>query len=211
MSYSKFTLLDLKQQFGVSQNYRPDLFAGILPRPTSDWLRLSLSMNFAFAMNQGTEKARSEYIIAPVFAELYSQGKEQASVFSGVEFNVDKKKGLSGFCDFLVSRSPDQSVLEAPVVVAVEAKRQDFEKGLAQCIAEMVAAHIYNERNGKDMGEIYGCVTTGDIWRFLVLRGDLAEVENQAFDITSDAGQILGILWAMTFGEIERKTNHANN
>ena len=99
MSYSKFTLLDLKQQFGVLQNYRAGLFEGIAPRPVSDWLKLSLSKNFAFAMKLGTEKARSEYIIAPIFAELYQQGKEQASIFSGVEFNVDRKKGLSGFCE----------------------------------------------------------------------------------------------------------------
>ncbi len=205
MSYSKFTLLDLKQKFGVRQTYSSPLFIGLPWRPVSDWLRLSLSKNFAFAMKQGTEKARSEYIIAPVFAELYEQADERASIFSGVEFNVDKKQGLSGFCDFLVSRSSDQSLLGAPVVVAVEAKRQDFEKGSAQCIAEMIAARIYNERAGNDVGEIYGCVTTGDIWRFLVLRGKLAEIESQAFDITTDIEQILGILWAMTFGEIEAK------
>jgi hypothetical protein len=195
--------LDIKQQFGVRQNYRAGLFDGIPPRPVSDWLRLSLSKNFAFAMNQGTEKARSEYVIAPVFAELHEQSQERASIFSGVEFNVDKKQGLSGFCDFLVSRSSYQAALEAPVVVAVEAKRQDFEKGLAQCTAEMIAARIYNERAGNDVGAIYGCVTTGDIWRFLVLHGNLAEIESQTFDITTDIEQILGILWAMTFGEIE--------
>jgi len=203
MSYSSFTNLDLKRQFGVEQIYRTDLLTHIAPRPVSDLLKAFLSENFNFALAQGTEKARSEYIIAPVFSELRKQAHEKISVFSGWELNVDAARGLNGFCDFLVSRSPYQSALEAPIVVAVEAKKEDFEKGISQCIAEMIGARIYNEQLGNPIEEIYGCVTTGDVWRFLKLKGNLAEVESRAFEITEDLEKILGILWAMTFGEVE--------
>ena len=201
MSYSNFTNLDLKRQFGVEQIYRTDLFTHIGPRPVSDLIKAFLSENFNFALAQGTEKARSEYIIAPVFSELRKQAKETISVFSGWELNVDAARGLNGFCDFLVSRSPYQSALEAPIIVAVKAKKEDFEKGISQCIAEMIGARIYNERLGDPVDEIYGCVTTGDVWRFLKLKDNLAEVEPKAFEITADLEQIIGILWAMTFGE----------
>lgn len=204
MSYSNFTNLDLKRQFGIEQVYQMNLFTSIEPRAASDLLRTVLSENLNFALAQGTEKARSEYIIAPVFSELRKQSRETISIFSGWELNVDAASGLIGFCDFLVSRSPYQSALEAPIVVAVEAKKEDFEKGISQCIAEMIGARIYNERLGNPTEEIYGCVTTGDVWRFLVLRGDKAFIETVSFDVQEDLERILGILWAMTFDEIAK-------
>lgn len=204
MSYSSFTNLELKEKFGVEQIYKMSLFAHIESVPVSDLLKTTLAENLTFALAQGTEKARSEFIIAPVFVELRKQTNAQISIFSGIEFNVEPAQGLSGFCDFLVSRSPYQSALEAPVVVAVEAKRQDFELGTNQCAAEMIAARIYNQKRGVAVREIYGCVTTGDVWRFLVLReNNLIEIESKAFEITKDLEQIVGILRAMTLDEIQ--------
>lgn len=34
------------------------------------------------------------------------------SVFSGKEFNVNVEAGLNGVCDFLISRSPEQLMVE---------------------------------------------------------------------------------------------------
>ncbi len=204
MSYSKFTLKDLKQDFGVEQKFQERVFSETKPREVSDWLKVTLSGMIEFALAQNTEKARSEYIIAPVFFELRKQAKEQISIFSGVEFNVDKALKLTGACDFLISQSAYQSVLESPVMVAVEAKRQDFEKGYVQCLAEMIAIRIFNEREGKPTERVYGTVTTGDVWRFLILENNQALIETVSFDIREDLERILGILWAMTFDEINR-------
>jgi hypothetical protein len=203
MSYSAITGSELKANFGVEWEYQAELFRRITPRPASEWLRLMLKETIPFALTFGSEKARSEYIIAPIFFELRQQASKKISVFSGIEFNVDRKRKLSGFCDFLVSRAPSQNILEAPVVVAVEAKRQDFEKGITQCLAEMIAARIFNERRGHPIEEVYGCVTTGDVWRFLALRGSKAEIESRPFAVPDDLEEILGLLWAMTFGEVE--------
>jgi hypothetical protein len=38
--------------------------------------------------------------------------------------------------------------LEAPVVVVVKAKQDDFRKGAPQCVAAMIAARIFNEWQG---------------------------------------------------------------
>jgi hypothetical protein len=203
VAYADFTNLELKQKFGVRQEYRSRIFSHVPPHPVSDWLRSTLERGLPFALAQDSEKARSEYIIAPVFMELREQSGERISVFSGIEFNVDKKLKLTGFCDFLVSRSPYQTALEAPVVVAVEAKRQDFKKGLTQCAVEMVAARIYNEQMGHPVKTIYGCVTIGNVWQFLVLRGDLAEIETTTFDVVEDMEKIVGILLAMALGEVK--------
>ena len=204
MSYSKFTSEELNERFGIEQSFQTALFASVKSRAISDWLKQTIELNLDFALEQGTEKARSEYIIAPMFSELRQQSKKQISIFSGIEFNVDRQNKLSGVCDFLISRSHIQTFLKEPVVVAVEAKRQDFEKGYVQCAAEMIAARMFNEQKGNQVSKIYGCVTTGNVWQFLVLDGEKVFVDTTAFDITEDIARIFGLLWAMSFGEIDK-------
>ena len=177
---------------------KPNVFINISPRQVSDWLKISLQKHTSMALTQGLEKARSEFIIAPILAELYDQAQNELSLFSGWELNVDAELGLIGRCDFLISRSNNQTYLEAPIVVAVEAKQDDFRQGINQCIAEMIAARIFNEREGNDIDKIFGCVTTGDVWRFLSLDGNNVEIEEKVFEL-SEVEQILGILWAMSF------------
>ena len=94
----------------------------------------------------------------------------RASVsFSGIEFNVDAEVGLTGVCDFLISKSPDQLSLQAPVIILVEAKKEDLTAGLGQCIAEMLAAQRFNAEKGNDIPRVYGTTTSGTDWRFLKL------------------------------------------
>jgi hypothetical protein len=203
MSYLSFTNLEIKEKFGVEQVYRDGLFADVPPCEVSDLLMQNLEEGVPFALLQGSEKARSEFIIAPIFMELRRQAKNQISIFSGVEFTVEIEQGLNGFCDFLISRSSFQSDVEAPVMVAVEAKQDDFRKGMTQCIAEMIAARLFNERRKQDIKEVYGTVTTGDVWRFVVLRGTQAIIETESFDVRENLNQIVGILLAMGMNKIE--------
>ena len=202
MSYSSFTAKKLKEQFGITQTFERKLFADVKAVKASKWLKHSLDKNADFAVMQGSEKARSEFIIAPVLAELREIADGKISLFSGVRFDVDKSQKLEGISDFLISRSPDQAVLDAPVVVAVEAKRQDFEKGIAQCVAEMYAARIFNDRKNSNIKDIYGCVTIGNGWQFLILKENKAIIEPTIFDLNEDLERILGILYAMSLGLI---------
>jgi hypothetical protein len=200
MAYSRVTDEELKEIFGVEKEFRASFFN---PRPdfqVSDLLRQTLAENLSFALAQKSEKARSEFIIAPVLAELRKKAGGKISLFSGIRFDVDKSHKLDGECDFLISRSSYQAVLEAPVVIAVEAKRQDFEKGFTQCIAEMIAARIFNERKNSGIREIYGCVTIGNAWQFLVLRGDKAIIDTTVFDVNEDLERILSMLYTMSLG-----------
>ncbi len=56
-------------------------------------------------------------------------------------------------------------------MVILEAKKNDIEEGLGQCAAQMLGAVRYNEREGKAVPSVYGCVTTGEAWQFLKLTG----------------------------------------
>lgn len=107
-----------------------------------------------------TEKAKSEYVIAPIIKELRRNNPNQFSSFSGFELSVDKSLGLTGFCDFLLSAEPFQADITAPIFCLVEAKKDDIERGTAQCGAEMYAAQVYNEQASTPRKVIYGCVTT---------------------------------------------------
>jgi hypothetical protein len=49
---------------------------------------------------------------------------------------------------------------------------------------------------------VHGCVTTGDVWRFLVLQGSRATIETTTLDIRDDLDRIPGILRAMSFDQI---------
>lgn len=53
----------------------------------------------------------------------------------------------------------------------METKKENIPAGLGQCVAEMLAARIFNERAGNENLIIYGTVTTGSIWQFLKLEG----------------------------------------
>lgn len=201
MAYSSITLEEIQTYFGVKQTLEQNLFKSIAPRPVSELLSATLAANVELALSIRTEKARSEFIIAPVLSELRKQAEQQISIFSGTEFNVDEAHGLNGRCDFLVSRSPYQLLIESPIVIAVEAKQDDFDGGTVQCIAEMIAARIFNEQKGNLQNHIYGIITNGQLWKFAILDGVFAKVEIDFYEI-EEIEKIMGILWAMTFDEI---------
>ncbi len=196
MSYSDFTISQIQSGFGLEINIKGGLFQEVEPRPVSVGLHEMLNYNIPLATAIDSEKARSEMIIAPLLVELKRQKLETISLFSGVDFDVDSEKGLKGVCDFLLSKSPQQLEPTAPVVVLVEAKRQDFRKALPQCVAEMVAAKIFNERNNLDTPIIYGVITIGTVWQFLKLENQIVEASGEEYTI-ENVDKIFGILWKM--------------
>ena len=193
MPYSQFTIEQIKTKFGITIAEKFGIFSDVTEISYSDFLTQSLQEYLPLALAIDTEKARSELIVMPILAELKRQLPSKISLFSGKDFTVDLEKGLSGFCDFLISGSPEQLVIEAPVIALVEAKNDNIKSGLAQCMAEMIAAQIFNEREGNEIPIIYGVVTTGTNWRFLRLQGQTIEMDLNEYFI-SQLGKILGIM-----------------
>ncbi|NEQ97113.1 MAG: hypothetical protein F6K30_10370 [Cyanothece sp. SIO2G6] len=201
MAYSDFkTLDDVKQHLGIRVTSGVSLFQKIPSAMPSDRLQELLAEQVPLALNINTEKARSELIIAPLLLELRQQLKGRISLFSGIDFNVDGSQGLNGFCDFLLSHSPDQIFPTTPVVCLVEAKNENIKQGYGQCIAEMVAAQMFNERQGHSVPKILGVVTTGSNWKFLQYRDQVARIDFDEYFI-NQSDRILGIL-IQAFGAI---------
>jgi hypothetical protein len=193
MSYSQFTLETIQENFAITVQGKVGLFAQIPEISYSQFLAEMLEYNIPLALAIGTEKIKSEAIILPILIELKKQLQDQISVFSGKEFNINSEQGLTGFCDFLISRSPSQLTIEAPVVVLVEAKNDNLNAGLGQCVAEMIAAKIFNQTKNNPIATIYGAVTTGSLWQFLQLIDDRVEVDLEEYFL-KEVGKILGIL-----------------
>ena len=101
------------------------LFSAIEPIEPSALLTAVLERNVPLAAAINTEKAKSEMIVVNVLIELREQLERRISLFSGVDFNVDSESDVTGVCDFLISLSPWQQFVEAPVITLVAAKN-DF-------------------------------------------------------------------------------------
>jgi len=177
MAYSDFTLRQVKQSFGLTAVEGGRFLPEVEPIAPSPILAGLLEDTVPWAIAVGTEKAKSEVIIAPLLLEVKRLLNYQISVFSGTDFTVDIAAGLNGVCQFLISRSPEQFEIEAPAVVLVEAKRDNINSGLGQCIAEMVAAQRFNEANNNPIPTIYGSVTSGTAWRFMKLEGQIVTID----------------------------------
>jgi hypothetical protein len=193
MPYNAFTFNKVKKDFNLTIIENQDLFSDVKSVPPTDYLTIILSEHLPLVTAINTEKARSELIIMPVVIEVRRYFKYQISVFSGSEFNVDAEKGLEGRCDFILSRSPEQYDITSPVVTIVEAKNESIKSGLGQCIATMIAAQLFNQRQGTVLDEVYGAVTTGSDWKFIKLCDNTIFIDKSDYFI-KEVDKILGIL-----------------
>jgi hypothetical protein len=125
MAYSNFTLETVREAFDIEEVDIAGLFSDSEPMAPSELLTAVLARNIPLATAIGTEKAKSEMIVADVLVELREQLDLSISLFSGIDFNVNDENGLTGVCDFLISLSPVQFVLEAPVIVLEGEVRND--------------------------------------------------------------------------------------
>ena len=193
MAYSDFKLSEIIQKFELTLNEVSGLFGDVPEEESSDLLTTILKENVDLAVSINTEKARSEMIISPILLEVRRKLNNEISLFSGVDFNVDNQQGLNGFCDFLISLSKEQLFIRAPVITLVESKNENLKSGLAQCIAEMLAAQLFNEQKQNAIKIVYGAVTIGTIWQFLKLEDKTISIDLTEYYI-KDVKKILGIL-----------------
>jgi hypothetical protein len=137
-------------------------------------------------------KGKSERVISPIMLEVALPYIQNITLFSGEELSVDAERDLSGECDFFFAKHPRKSVMLAPIITLVEAKDEDIEYGQAQCAAQMYGAQLYNETEGKPQPVIYGCASTGDVWRFMRLEGDKLYLDTKTYYL-NDLPTTIGI------------------
>lgn len=196
MAYSNFTLAGVLSTFQLEKIESAGLFSEIEPVTPRSHFKAELAEKAVLATTIGTEKARSELIIADMLFELRKHLNGRISLFSGIDFNVDAENDLTGVCDFLVSLSPGQLLVEAPILLLVEAKKEDLIGGLGQCVAEMIAAQRFNAEKGNNIPCIYGTVTSGTDWLFLKVEAACVHIDLTPYQI-AQCDKIFGILTNM--------------
>lgn len=192
MAYNNFTLPEVTERFDLTLTGLP--FCADLPvAMPSELFSAIFAEWFPLAQQARSEKAKSELLISPVLLEVRKLVHNSIELFSGEEFSVDCERGLNGFCDFLLSKSTTPYIIQAPVIMLVEAKRGELDLGLGQCIAEMVAAQLFNSTKNQEIPIIYGSVTSGRNWQFLKLEARTVTIDPNEYQITP-VERILGIL-----------------
>jgi hypothetical protein len=193
MTYREFDLPRALGEFGLTEE-ATHLFAQVTPISPSEWLQESLRRGTPLAQ-AGLEKARSEFLIAPLLAEVQQRFLGRVMLHSGRILEVDKARGLTGECDFIFASGSAPHLIRTPILAVVEAKKEEVETGLGQCITQMVASRLINQQETPDSPAamvMYGCVTTGNTWQFLRLQDKNVQIDIiQRYII--EVGILLGI------------------
>ena len=193
MAYSDFTLAEVIETFNLETVEEIGIFNNVEEMEPTSLLSQTLTDHLSLIRIGESEKFKSEALVFPVLVDLKRQvGSLQ--LFSGRDFNVDKERKLNGRFDFLLTQSKEQLIIDKPVIIVVEAKKDDIGEGLGQCLATMVAAQIFNGlAKGSDTRPVMGTVTTGTTWVFMKLEGAIATFDLAEYSIRQPS-KLLGIL-----------------
>ena len=168
MAFSDFkTLTEVQERFGIRDSEIDFVKVDKLLNPPEHFLQ-----EFAFTRQHlnvfRSESARCEAIIYPILLQNYKA--YAASYMLWIREPLVYDAILSGTPDYLIStRSAlGKNVVGTPLVIVVEAKKNDFEVGWGQCLAELIAAQKINAQSIKEHAAfpVYGIVTDGTTWQF---------------------------------------------
>ncbi len=95
-----------------------------------------------------------------------------------------------GYVDYLIAER--QRYLSSPMLCIIEAKKDNFEKGLAQCLAEMHVCQLNNKNIGRFI-DVMGIVSNGSSWQFYRLTA-LGDVFESSVYSMGDLGRLLGLV-----------------
>lgn len=190
MAYSNFTLDTLYSEFGIENEIKSIFTENISPIIATDFLNESLAL--AKNIPKRSEKAKSEFVVLPILVELIKKNIDFITIHSGENLIADKKQGLVGECDYILTKNTHTHNINLPILSVLEAKKDDIDAGIAQCAAQLYGARIFNERSGIKLPYLYGCITNSKEWQFIRLTESLIEIHNQSYFL-SEVENILGV------------------
>ena len=198
MAFTDFkTIAEVQEKYSI--RYEANDF--IVPQPglVSKTLEEELSFVARYVDTRVSEFAIRETLIFPVLREAYKKYAEQFSLWSHRFVKYDER--LTGTPDYFISKRSElgKTVLGKPLLLMAEAKKNDFDEGWAQCLAEMVAAQKINESNLT----IFGCVTDGQVWQFGKLEKDIYTYNEKLFTLDETA-ELLGA-WDFIFSAMKKQ------
>jgi len=181
-NFSRFKIDEAFKQLGVNELIRWTIDFQALEPSVFFQTRLQRLEHFDLSIS---EKAK-ELLIDAICEEVIQQ-YAQLKIWKEAPLKTDT---LTGFVDYLVTEK--KAYLDSPLLCVVEAKKDNFDKGLAQCLVEMQACQWNNMQNGKQF-DIYGIVTNGEVWKFYKLSVAGKVYETLPYSL-GEMSNVLGIL-----------------
>lgn len=180
MAFSDFKAIpDVQEKFNIT--YATDDLLGTeeIVNPSDQFLsELEFSMKYIDVY--ASEGARCENVIYPILREVYKGYADAYALWVKKPLTYDET--LSGTPDYFISTRSELGILTVgtPLIILVEAKKNDFEQGWGQCLAELVAAQKINDDPDTP---VYGIVSDGERWQFGKLTGDAFTRHKTSFSI----------------------------
>ena len=199
MAFSDFkTISEVQEKFRIT--YAEADFVKAEPSvPSTEFLR-----DFEFTREHinvfASEAARCEAVIFPVLKESYKAYADQYALW--IKQSIAYDDILNGTPDYFVSTRSElgKTVVGSPLILLVEAKKNDFEQGWGQCLAELIAAQKIND---DPAFPVYGIVTDGTLWQFGRLIGDTFTQNRTDFALAN-----LSTLFGAVDSVFKATTNH---
>ncbi|NEP56340.1 MAG: hypothetical protein F6K31_04860 [Symploca sp. SIO2G7] len=180
MAFSDFkNIADVQRKYQIK--YQEDNF--VFPEKTEPPDNFLQDLDF-YQKNLdvfSSEASRSEVIISPLLREIYKKHYQNYAFW--IQKSISWDDVLSGTPDYIFSTKSElgKTVFEKPIIIVVEAKKNDFEQGWGQCLAELVASQKINENVQRP---VYGIVTDGNLWQLGRLEANVftRNIENFTID-----------------------------
>ncbi|MBD2161689.1 hypothetical protein H6G51_14840 [Limnothrix sp. FACHB-708] len=174
-NFSSFTLSQAYQHLGLVM-LKPWAIDFVPKEPSQFFLQRLDRLQQTFDL-RAYEKSKELLIDAVCEEALYPNSA--LKIWKGAALSSDD---LTGNVDYLMTDRKDY--LDRPYLCIVEAKKDDFEQGLAQCLVEMAACLWNNRQVGQEI-PVFGIVTNGETWRFYRLDPDQQVYESAPYAIGS--------------------------
>jgi hypothetical protein len=186
MPFSKFeTIEEVAEKFDIEVNCKPFIQQAEMQIP--EYLFSRLTNKIADNAHFINEYAICEHIIAPIL-DLVVERYNQLRVWSRMPYNVDKENDLIGEPDYLIAPKTKYGGMAVPPICIIEAKKERFDEGWAQALAEMVASSL------QGIKVSYGIVTTGKIWEFGKLANKLFTKDTDQVSATRELQTLFNML-----------------
>lgn len=181
MAFSDYkNIAQVQKEFGIKYEEEDFILPQAVP-PTPEFVA-----EFDFTRENidvyTSEASRTELIISPILRAVYKHYHEQYSFW--IQKSITYNEKLNGTPDYMIATKSalGKTVLELPLVVLVEAKRNDFEQGWGQCLAELIAAQKLNDNAAQT---VYGIVSDGELWKFGKLLQDTFTGNLEGFTVAN--------------------------
>jgi hypothetical protein len=162
MAFSDFKKIsEVQEKFRIRYSAN-DFFEVEEAKPSEQFLQ-----DFEFSMQHinvfSSEASRCEAVIFPILREVYKKYADSIALWIKEPITYDET--LNGTPDYLISTKSELgiTVVGTPLIMLVEAKKNDFEQEWGQCLSELVAAQKIND---DPSFPVYGIVTDGTLWEF---------------------------------------------